>query len=239
MADTNTYTARWFELFLRPIRPEQSARETAFLRRQLPRDRFARVVDVCCGPGRHAHLLAEAGYAVTGIDRDGAAIAEARSRAHPAEAYRECDMRELPSLGLQADAVLCLWQSFGFFDATANRAVLASFAGMLPAGGRCILDLYHRDFFEMNQGTRISELGGHHITETKRVTDGRLHVSLAESDGTPIDAFEWQLYSPQECITLAEAAGLSCVLACTNYDEQQGPGEGLPRVQYVLEKFAA
>ena len=233
---TNAYTPRWFELFLRPLDPAQTARETAFLCRQLPRDRFPRVVDVCCGPGRHAHALAEAGYAVTGVERDAAAIAEARAKAHPAEAYREGDMRELPSLGLSADAVLCLWQSFGFFDAAMNRRVLGDFAGMLSTGGRCVLDLYHRDFFEANQGTRTSELRGQRITESKQVVAGRLRVTLTEGDGVPIDAFEWQLYTPGEIARLADDAGFDRVLTCTNYDAAQAASGTLPRVQYVFEK---
>ena len=71
---TNTYLARWFDLFLRPIDPTQTAREVAFLRRWLPQPTYSRLVDVCCGPGRHSHLLAEAGYTITGIDRDPAAV---------------------------------------------------------------------------------------------------------------------------------------------------------------------
>ena len=105
---TNTYSARWFDLFLRPIDPTQTAREVAFLRRWLPQPTYSRLVDVCCGSGRHSHLLAEAGYAITGIDRDPAAVATARSRALPNEEYLEHDMRQLRQLDLRADAVLCL-----------------------------------------------------------------------------------------------------------------------------------
>ncbi len=233
---TNAYTRRWFELFLRPLDPAQTAREADFLRRQLPRERFARVVDVCCGPGRHAHRLAEAGYAVTGVDRDGASIAEARARALPHEAYREHDMRDLPSLGLRADAVLCLWQSFGFFDAATNGRVLGDFAAMLPVGGRCVVDLYHHDFFAANHGTRTMELRGQRITESKQMVDGRLSVTLTEGGGEIIDAFEWQLYTPEEFTALADTAGLARLLTCTNYDERQEATSRLPRVQYVLER---
>ena len=34
---TNIYTARWFDLFMRPISPEQTAREVALLQEWLPR----------------------------------------------------------------------------------------------------------------------------------------------------------------------------------------------------------
>ena len=41
-----------------------------------------------------------------------------------------------------------------------------------------------------------------------------------------------------ECLALARSAGLTCVLQCTNYAEQQQPDAALPRVQYVFEKHA-
>ena len=34
-----------------------------------------------------------------------------------------------------------MWQSFGYFDATENERVLASFARRLRRGGRLVLDL--------------------------------------------------------------------------------------------------
>src|SRR5512143_2535061 len=40
----------------------------------------ARVLDVPCGQGRHAHLLAEAGFDVDGLDLSPELLARARSR---------------------------------------------------------------------------------------------------------------------------------------------------------------
>ncbi len=234
----NEYTARWFDLFLRPIDQQQTAREVAFVARHLPQPRYSTLVDVCCGSGRHAHQLAAAHYTTIGIDRDARSIAQARERALPNETYLEHDMRQLPELGLQADAALCLWQSFGYFDPAANQAVLRDIAALLPASGRLLLDIYHRDFFAAHQGTRTFELSGTQITETKTMVNDRLQVTLAEADGTPIDSFDWQVFTPAECLALAHAAGLTCVLQCTNYAEQQRPAATLPRVQYIFAKHA-
>ncbi|MFW6201016.1 MAG: class I SAM-dependent methyltransferase, partial [Gemmatimonadota bacterium] len=67
---TNTYSARWFDTFLAPVPEERTRAEIAFLRRHLPPERYGSILDVACGPGRHALALAEAGYAVTGVDVD-------------------------------------------------------------------------------------------------------------------------------------------------------------------------
>lgn len=234
----NEYTARWFDLFLRPIDQQQTAREVAFVSRHLPQPRYSTLVDVCCGSGRHSHQLAAAGYTTIGIDRDARSIAEARARALPSERYLEHDMRQLAELGLQADAVLCLWQSFGYFDPATNQAILRDIAAMLPAGGRLMLDIYHRDFFAAHQGTRTFDLSGTQISETKMMVNDRLQVTLAETDGTPIDSFDWHVFTPAECLELAQSAGLTAVLSCTNYDEQQRPAATLPRVQYIFEQLA-
>ncbi|MDE2900093.1 MAG: class I SAM-dependent methyltransferase, partial [Chloroflexota bacterium] len=50
------------------ISPENAVVESAFVHRvlQLPRD--AEVLDLCCGHGRHAVILALTGLRVTGLD---------------------------------------------------------------------------------------------------------------------------------------------------------------------------
>jgi len=47
-------------------------------------------------------------------------------------------MRDSDATPLGTDAVLCMWQSFGHFDETTNRQVLATIAGRLPVGGRFV-----------------------------------------------------------------------------------------------------
>jgi SAM-dependent methyltransferase len=236
MTMTNSYTARWFDLFLRPIDPQQTAREVAFLCHFLPQPTYTTLVDLCCGTGRHTHLLAAADYITIGVDRDLTAINQARGVALPNERYIQHDMRQLRQLDLPADAVVCLWQSFGYFDAPTNQAILQAIAELLPAHGRLILDIYHHDFFAQHQGIRTFERLGALITETRTLRNRRLQVSLTQADQQVIDTFEWQLFTPDECVALAQGVQLRCVMICTNYDEQQGASASSPRVQYVFEK---
>src|SRR5215469_13992278 len=112
---TNAYSSQWFELFM-PSSVEASSwqADVAFLSRHLPLSHYRRVLDLCCGYGRHAIGLARQGYQVTGFDRDVAALAEAerRSRHAGAEvAFITGDMRELDTLPDTFDAVINMWQS--------------------------------------------------------------------------------------------------------------------------------
>lgn len=58
--------------------------------------RGARVLDLCCGMGRHSLALSEAGYEVTGVDLSEALLREARSQVGAeAVTWLRSDMREL------------------------------------------------------------------------------------------------------------------------------------------------
>jgi SAM-dependent methyltransferase len=94
-----------------------------------------------CGQGRHAHLLAEAGYDVTGIDYSAPLLRIAKKRGTGKHLrYKRGDMRALPSeWSGQFDAVLNLFTSFGFFDDVADDArVIREFARVLAPGGRLV-----------------------------------------------------------------------------------------------------
>ena len=98
----------------------------------------ARILDVPCGQGRHAHLLAEAGYEVQGVDlsRDLLALATQRGTG-PRLKYKRADMRRLPASWTgRFDAVINLFTSFGFFlDPSDDARVIAEFARTLTVGG--------------------------------------------------------------------------------------------------------
>lgn len=98
----------------------------------------ARILDVPCGQGRHAHLLAEAGYDVQGVDlsRDLLALAIKRGTG-PGLKYTRADMRRLPGAWTgRFDAVINLFTSFGFFlDPADDARVIGEFARVLEPGG--------------------------------------------------------------------------------------------------------
>jgi SAM-dependent methyltransferase len=98
----------------------------------------ARVLDCPCGQGRHAHLLAESGLDVDGVDYSAPLLARARARgAGRGLRYRQADMRRLPpNWSGRFDAVVNLFTSFGFFDDPRDDAVvLREFARVLKPGG--------------------------------------------------------------------------------------------------------
>jgi SAM-dependent methyltransferase len=98
----------------------------------------ARVLDCPCGQGRHAHLLAGAGYDVDGLDYSPELLEAARARGTGRTLrYTRGDMRRLPARWTgRFDAVANLFTSFGFFLSPADdRRVIAEFARVLAPGG--------------------------------------------------------------------------------------------------------
>ncbi len=108
----------------------------------------ARILDVPCGQGRHAHLLAEAGYDVDGLDlsRDLLARAKARGTGKTLR-YTRGDMRRLPAKWTaRFDAVVNLFTSFGFFLLPRDdERVVAEWSRVLKPGGVLVWHGGNRD----------------------------------------------------------------------------------------------
>jgi SAM-dependent methyltransferase len=129
----------------------------------------SKILDVPCGQGRHAHLLAEAGYDVDGLDYSEHLLEIARKRGTGRTLrYTQGDMRKMPARWRgRFDAVINLFTSFGFFtDPADDVKVIKEFARVLKPNG---VLLWHggsrdgvmsrflsRDWWQANDGTMIA-----------------------------------------------------------------------------------
>lgn len=236
-AEPNSYSRQWFEFFHTGIGEARTMQETAFICRCAPLPNFRKVLDVCCGMGRHARALSSRGYSVIGIDRDGHAIAKARALGGGL-GYVNMDIRNYRPAPDAFDAAIVMSQSFGYFDSTTNRDVLGRLAAGVREAGRVILDLWSQEFLAAHQGERELKTRGRVIRETKHVEGDRLFVHLDYPDGGQ-DQFEWQLFSRKQMDSIAGSVGLRLLLACTDFDEMTAPSPTNPRVQFVFERRGA
>lgn len=112
----STLAERLGEAYLRYGFTKHSAREVEFLIELLDLPPGRRVLDVGCGPGRHAVLLAKAGYEVTGVDVSRRFLdiaADAAREAAVKAAFFEVDARQMP-FDDEFDAVISICQgAFG------------------------------------------------------------------------------------------------------------------------------
>lgn len=233
--DVNVYSRHWFESFVPGTDDERTRREVRFLSDQLPLSSFPRILDICCGTGRHAGPLAAMGYEVTGLDRSELALTEARRAWGSKVRFVEGDMRALEGVGEEFDGVISMWQSFGYFEARTNEAVLAGMRQQLKGRGRVVLDVYDRLFFQRHLGERRIERGGEFIHEATSMTDGRMTVRLEYETRGSSESFEWQLYSADDLAGIASGCSLDLVRACSQFDERCPAKGEHPRMQLVLE----
>ncbi len=148
----------------------QDRREVSRLLELMAAPSGARVLDCPCGQGRHAHLLAEAGFNVDGLDYSTPLLKVAAARGTSKTLrYIQGDMRALPSRWTRRfDAVVNLFTSFGFFDSPQDdRLVLEQFARVLKPGGVLIwhggsrdgvmAKFLHRDWWSTADGTVFAQ----------------------------------------------------------------------------------
>jgi D-alanine-D-alanine ligase len=114
-----------------------------------------RILDLCCGQGRHAIELARRGFRhVTGIDRSRYLVRLARKRAKQRElslSFHEGDARKFRVRESNFHCVAILGNSFGYFDREEDDvAVLEAVKRALASGGVLAMDLTDGDWMRQN-----------------------------------------------------------------------------------------
>ena len=132
------------------------------------------VLDLGCGTGGHALLLAGRGYAVTGVDRSAEMLAIARSKAAgrtPPVDFRQADIRDL-DLQQTFDAAIMMFAVLGYQLEDGDAAgALRSARRHLRAGAPLVLDAWY--------GPAVLAQKPERRTRTVEAPDGRI-VRTAE-----------------------------------------------------------
>lgn len=108
----------------------------------------SRILDLCCGIGRHSIELARKGFAVTGVDITKSYLQIAREKAAKEELdieFVHSDMRHFCRKGA-FDLVVNLCTSFGYFDDMADDIqVLRNIYDSLAPGGRFLIEIWGKE----------------------------------------------------------------------------------------------
>ncbi|MDH3733955.1 MAG: class I SAM-dependent methyltransferase [Gemmatimonadota bacterium] len=178
-----------------------------------------RILDLCCGPGRHTVELARRGYRVTGVDRTEEFLEECRRRAD-AEGLdvdlAHSDMREFVAPG-EFEVAVNLFTSFGYFsDDRDDRRVVDNLYESLGPGGLLLMDMGGKEviarIFEHKQWR---ERDGDFYLYERTIRDGWDWIDNRWIKITTTERNEYtvghRLYSGVELGDLVRAAGFEDV----------------------------
>jgi len=147
---------KWWEKFFDEYYPEVyshledlTSREVDGVVKVLGLKPKKKILDLCCGYGRHCLELARRGFRVTGYDFSSYFIERARKEADSLKLkakFIRGDMRKLPFKS-EFDAVINMYTSFGYFqNEKEDLQVLRGVSRSLKRGGIFLLDTINREF---------------------------------------------------------------------------------------------
>ena len=180
-----------------------------------------RILDLCCGQGRHSLELARRGFRnVDGLDRSHYLIQKAKERAK-AEGlgvkFREGDARKLPYPNDSFEAVIVMGNSFGYFETSQDDLrVLREVLRVLKPWGKLLIDIADGQYLRDNFLPRSWEWIDRNLfvcRERSLSLDGQRLVSREVithvAKGVIADQFYAErLYTRDSLSKLLEAAGL-------------------------------
>jgi SAM-dependent methyltransferase len=215
----------WFEpvadhlgaAYLRYSFTKGTEQEVSFLVDALPLPPGARILDVGCGPGRHAHSLAARGFEVVGVDISQRFVDLAAANAPAGATFVRGDARELTfdrefdavislcqgAFGLQAGPPLHSDSGFGLQGLDhADGSVLDGIARALTPGGVSAVSAFSA-YFQLRWLEDGDEFDADRGVNHERTTVRDEHGSEAEVD-------LWTTcFTPRELRLLAAASGLT------------------------------
>jgi SAM-dependent methyltransferase len=179
-------------------------------------------IDVACGRGRHAQVLANQGLDTVGLDLSPESISYANQFAHEGLDFLVGNMLE-PFEVPEADWVFNLFTSFGYFENDAMHArAISNMAGALKPGGKLVLDYMNAKKIATQlvpEDTVQTALAQYKIT--RQIEGDSIVKSISfEEPGCNILQFEERVraFELHELKTFMEAAGLRVLDQHGDYD---------------------
>jgi SAM-dependent methyltransferase len=235
----------WFEQWfgeeyhaLYPHRDDEDARRAVALIRSVVKwESGDWILDLACGPGRHAAELARWAGHVVGFDLSRAMLRRARERS--GGALVRGDMRALPFRAGSFTLAVNLFTSFGYFlNEEENRRVVSQVAAALAPGGHFVLDYLNAE--QVRRTLKgIEQAKGRDVLVRRRIDSAdRFVIKEIElrDEGRRFEE-RVRLYSAAELAALLGDAGLRVVARFGDYDGGAA-GPDAPRVILVAAQTA-
>ncbi|GEC88977.1 MULTISPECIES: class I SAM-dependent methyltransferase [Brevibacillus] len=216
--------------------------EIANLLERLPVKDTGRVLDLCCGSGRHSRALARRGYEVVGVDLSPVLLQLAEEQnTYPQLSFARCDMRDIP-FHEEFDIVVNLFTSFGYFSTDEENAnVIRNMAQALKTKGEVVIDFLNAAYVIDNLVPHSTkEVSGLLIKEERWIQDGFVKKRILISDESSNEPREYmeqvRLFSAQQMMAMLAEAGFEQIQVFGNYQFDEYVAHESPRMIFYAVK---
>jgi len=200
------------------------------------------LLDLCCGYGRHALLLAEKGFKVMGVDLSPIMIEEAKKlaktrRIEDRVKFLVGDARAISKLLKSKlgsfNAIINMQTSLGYYDDETDVHILEQLNGLASSGGVLVIDITNRDYvirhFEPIEILELKYLPGYQRHGYRKLNLGNSRAETTwkfyKKEGEELKhiatiPLSSRLYSLHELINLLETTGWKYVKSYGNFELQ-------------------
>ncbi len=202
-----------------------------------------RILDLCCGAGRHMAAVKNLGFDVVGADLSVELLSLAQKK-WPGLAGRlvRADMRRTPFAGGAFGVVLNIFTSFGYFEEDGqNECAFGEMARLVTPEGWLVVDHINRGALERSLVPESSEeRDGLFIRQKRRIEKDRAvkETEVTDAEGK-VSRFREsvRLFRPGDLIGLCARHGLDCDRIVGSF-EGEAFGSGSPRMILLARKRA-
>lgn len=173
------YLGFWFSPTKLKLLDRKGKKEASQVKRILNLSKGAKILDLCCGHGRHLLPLAKMGYQMTGINLSKKALEilakNAKKQKIKVRILRS-DMRKIPFEN-EFDAVINMFTSFGYLE---NRRedfkVLKAVARSLKPSGKFLIDIINKKQLLANFRPKSWEKTDKSLMLEERIYNPKAHL---------------------------------------------------------------
>lgn len=235
----------WYKLVYSHRDEREAQKQVEFLASLIPIFSSTKILDLCCGYGRHIKFLSKLSNFVVGLDLSSELLREAKINNQNSAEFVCGDVRALPFRENSFDIVLSLFTSFGYFISDEeNFCHLKNSAEVLKYNGYFVLDYFNPTKVKLSKKhSSYKTIENLIIRETKwfdkETNRINKEVIIENTQGDTLKSYleTVKIYEPFEIENMLERCKISIIGVYGNYSKSKFDTKS-PRLIIIGKKHA-
>ncbi|GBD88581.1 dTDP-3-amino-3,4, 6-trideoxy-alpha-D-glucopyranose [bacterium BMS3Abin03] len=205
-------------------------------------DRVKNLLDMACGAGRHAVILAQKGFTVTAVDLSDNLLSVAKSSAADSGVnidFIQSDIRDFKT-DKKFDLILNLFTSIGYFEQDEeNYFILKKAYDLLAGGGFFVLDYFNKEYVEANlEPQTVDEFDNTRIVQNRFISGERVIKEITIDSNGKTNKFveSVRMFSYDELIGALKKIGFKIKNVFGDFKGSKFKLESSPRIIIIASK---